>query len=218
MIVGLAILAVPIGAPGLALVLAVLSAPSLLAGATAGSLAPPVAPLLAATGIPGASAALGAAGPAALARAVLGAGAWAWLLAASLAVGAGPELGIGSPADSAWATDASLAADQILSPLITPASLLGAGVFALAAVTLGWVLGARHLPLALLGAMLWAAGVDAALHLVGNGALGGRPVGLVAAGAVAVAIEFGLPRGADASPSQAPGSPSARRALSGRLA
>ena len=113
----------------------------------------------------------------ALARAALGAGAWAWMLAASLALGAGPELGIGSPATSGWATDASAAADQVLSPLFTPASLLGAGVFALAAVALGWALSARHLPLALLGAMLWAAGVDAALNLVGNGALGGHPVG-----------------------------------------
>ncbi len=218
LIVGLAVLAVPVGAPGLALVLAALAVPSLVAGATAGSLAPLLAPLLAAIGIPGASAALGAAGLTALARAALGAGAWAWLLAASLALGAGPELGIGSPAASGWATDASAAADQVLSPLFTPASLLGAGVFALAAVALGWALSARHLPLALLGAMLWAAGVDAALNLVGNGALGGHPVGLVAAGAVAVAIEFGLPRAADAELSQPPGAPGGRRALSGRLA
>ena len=106
LIVGLAVLAVPVGAPGLALVLAALAVPSLVAGATAGSLAPLLAPLLAAIGIPGASAALGAAGLTALARAALGAGAWAWLLAASLALGAGPELGIGSPATSGWATDA----------------------------------------------------------------------------------------------------------------
>ena len=218
LIVGLAALAAPVGASGLALVLAALAVPSLVAGATAGSLAPLLAPLLAAIGIPAASAALGAAGLTALARAALGAGAWAWLLAASLALGAGPELGIGSPATSGWATDASAAADQVLSPLFTPASLLGAGVFALAAVALGWALSARHLPLALLGAMLWAAGVDAALNLVGNGALGGHPVGLVAAGAVAVAIEFGLPRAADAELSQPPGAPSGRRALSGRLA
>ena len=40
LIVGLAVLAVPVGAPGLALVLAALAVPSLVAGATAGSLAP----------------------------------------------------------------------------------------------------------------------------------------------------------------------------------
>ena len=137
-----------------------------------------LAPLLAAIGIPGASAAPGAAGLTARARVALGAGAWAWLLAASVALGAGPELGIGSPAAAGWATDASAAADQVLSPLLAPASLLGAGVFALAAVALGWALSARHLPLALLGAMLWAAGVDAALKLVGNGALGGHPIGV----------------------------------------
>ena len=43
--------------------------------------------------------------------------------------------------------------------------------------------------------MLWAAGVDGALSLVGNGALGGHPLGVVVAAALAVGIEFALVRG-----------------------
>jgi hypothetical protein len=42
--------------------------------------------------------------------------------------------------------------------------------------------------------MLWAAAVDAALSLVGNGSLSARPLGIVVAAALAVAIEFGLLR------------------------
>jgi hypothetical protein len=206
---GLVLLAGPLGAAGLALVLAALCLPSLLVGAPAAGLAPAAAPLLGAAGIGSASAALGAAGPTPIARAVLGAGAWAWLLAGSIALGLGPELGIAPPAPDGWASDPGLAADAILAPLLEPASLLGAGVLALAAVALGWVLGARHASIALLGAMVWAAAVDAGLSTVGNGALGGRPLGVVGAAAVAVGVEFLVartreplwhaPRGADGS-------------------
>ena len=43
--------------------------------------------------------------------------------------------------------------------------------------------------------MIWAAGVDAALSLVGDGELGGHPVGVVIAAGLAVAGEFALLRG-----------------------
>jgi len=194
LIVGLAVLAVPIGASGLALVLAALSLPSVVAGAALGSLAPLASPLLAAVGLAGSASALGAAGPTAIARAILGAGTWAWLLAGWIALGAGPDLGIADPAASGWATDPGAAADQILAPLLSLESLAGAAIFAAAGVALGWALRARHLPVALLGAMLWAAATDTALGLVGNGALGGRPLAVVGAAAVAVAIEFGIAR------------------------
>jgi eukaryotic-like serine/threonine-protein kinase len=191
----LVLLAGPFGAAGAALVLAALCLPALVAGAPAAALLPVAAAPLAAAGVGSASAALGAAGPSTVARALLGAGAWFWLLAGSIALGLGPGLGIASAAPDGWATDPALAADTILGPLLALESLLGATVFALAAATLGWVLRARHASIALLGAMLWAAAVDAALSLVGNGALGGRPVGVVAAAALAVGIEFGLVRG-----------------------
>jgi serine/threonine-protein kinase len=187
---GLIALAGPLGRPGLALVLALLSVPTLVLGATAASLAPLAAAPLGAFGLGAPAAALGAAGSAFIGRAILGAGAWCWLLAASIGLGAGPDLGIAPQAASGWASDVSTAAADVLAPLATLDSLLGAAIFAGSAVVLGWVLEARHASLALLGAMLWAAGAVAALGVVGNGALGHAPLSLVAAGAVAVAIEF----------------------------
>jgi hypothetical protein len=198
---GLIALAGPLGRPGLALVIALLSLPTLALGATTASLAPLAAAPLAALGLGGAGAALGAAGPSVTGRAILGAGAWFWLLAASIGHGAGPDLGIASQATAGWASDASTAAADVLAPLVALDSLLAALIFAAAAVVLGWVLEARHISLALLGAMLWAAAAVAALGVVGNGALGHAPLGVVAAGAAAVAIEFaararaGLPGG-----------------------
>ena len=210
---GLALIALagPLGLPGLALVLAVLCLPSVLVGATAGSLAPLAAAPLGALGMGSAGAALGAAGPTALGRALLGAGAWCWLAAGSVALGLGPDLGLGAQAPDGWTASAAAAADSVLTPLGSLDSLVGAAVFALAAPVLGWVLSARHAALALLGAMLWAAGTVAALGVVADGALGDAPLGVVAAAAAAVAIEFAL-----RARSGSPGSPwrgSARPAL-----
>lgn len=189
-------LAGPFGAAGLALVLAALSLPALLAGAPLGGLAPLAAAPLGAIGLGSACAGLGAAGDSRSSRAILGAGAWAWLLVGSLALGAGPDLGIAADAPDGWITDAGLAVERLLAPLVGVESLLGAGIFAAAAVLLGWLLSARHAAIALLAAMLWAAGVDAALAAVGDRGLGEHPVGVVAVAALAVAIEFGLLRGA----------------------
>jgi len=91
----------------------------------------------------------------------------------------------------------------VAGALISPESLLGAGVFAAASASLGWILRARHMPVALVGAMIWAAGTDAALALVGDGSLGDRPSGVVIAALAAVAIEFGLLR-ADTRPAAPP--------------
>ncbi len=123
---------------------------------------------------------------------MLGAGAWLWLAAGSLALGWGPDLGLGAQAPDGWSSDPSLAADTVLAPLAGVDSLLGALVFAVAAVALGWVLGARHAALALLGAMLWAAGVVAALGAVGQHALAEAPLVVVSVAATAVAIEFAV--------------------------
>jgi hypothetical protein len=91
-------------------------------------------------------------------------------------------------------------------------------VFAAASVVLGWVLSARHASLALLGAMIWAAGVDAALSLVGDGALSANPAGVVIAATVAVAVEFALLRGLPRAPAPTAGAQVAQQPLSGRLA
>ena len=63
--------------------------------------------------------------------------------------------------------------------------------------------------------MIWAAAIDASLSLVGDGALGAQPVGVLLAAAAAVAIEFGVLRGAP----EPPAAPAAeRRRPFGRLA
>jgi hypothetical protein len=178
-------------------VIAALSLPSLFVGPPAAAIAPLAAPLLGAGGLGSATSALGAGADSVAGRAVLGATAWAWLLAGSIALGAGPELGIGSPAPQGWATDPGLAAETVLAPLVGLESLLGATSFALAAVALGWVLSMGHASIALLAAMLWAAAVDATLSLIGSGALAGRPLGIVLVAALAVGLEFGLLRSGD---------------------
>jgi len=198
----LILLAGPLGAGGAALVGSLLALPLLAIGAPAVALGAPLGAVFAAIGAGSAASALGAAGDTPPARAVLGACTWAWLLCAGLVTGFGPELGIGSPAPAGWAADVGLAADSIVTAMISVESLVGAAVFAASAVLLGWVLSARHASIALLGAMLWAAGLDAALGLVGNGALSGSPALLVLGGAAAVAIEFRSPR---VEPGAAPG-------------
>jgi serine/threonine-protein kinase len=190
----LALLAGPLGAPGLALVVFVLSLPLLALGLPALGALAPGAPLLATIGLGPATPALGAFAANPLARAVIGASAWTWTFAVAIGTGAWTTAGIADRAPSDWASDPSTAVDSVLGALVAPEALLGALTFALAAVALGWVLTARHAPIALLGAMLWAAAVDAALGALGDGGLGGQSAVLVAAAAGAVALEFGLLR------------------------
>ena len=120
-----------------------------------------------------------------------------------------------------WVDDTGLAARSILEPIASPESLLGLGVFTVASVALGRLLELRHVAIALLAAMLWAAGVHAALSLVGNGTLAENPVGVVAAALVAVGVEFGLRRTHDEEPGLARADTErdlGRHRLSGRLA
>jgi hypothetical protein len=221
-VVALALVAGPLAAPGLALILAVLALPSLLIGATTASLAVCAAPLLGAIGLGPAAAGLGAVGPRPASRALLGVGAWVWLFAGALALGTGADLGIAAGAPHGWIYDASLAAETILRPLAGVDSLLGASIFAVAAVALGRLLEMRHASLSLLAAMLWAAGLNAALSVVGDGSLAGRPIVVVATAGVAVALEFGLRRSRieDAEPvaPQARPTHDPRARLAGRLA
>jgi len=190
----LVLLAGPLGASGLALVLAALCLPLLALGATVETLAAPGAALLATLGLGPAAPALGAFASTPLARAALGATTWAWSFSAAVATGAWTTAGIAERAPAGWAGDATTATDSVLAALVAPESLLGAAVFALAAVTLGWVLSARHAPIALLGAMLWAAALETALGVLGDGGLGGDQGVVVLAALLAVAVEYGLRR------------------------
>jgi serine/threonine-protein kinase len=183
-----------LGGTGLALVGVAILLPLLVIGAPGASLAAPAGALLWPLGLASATPALGASASGAWPRAILGAAIWLWGACAWIALGAGPDPGVAERAAPGWASDASLAAREVLVPLASAESLAAAAVFALAGASLGAVLRAAHVTIALLGAMIWAAAVQAALGLVAGGTLGGAP-GLVLLGAAgAVVVEFGLAR------------------------
>ena len=121
---------------------------------------------------------------------------WLWLAGIGLAFGTGPDLGLGDPAPAGWASDAGLAADvdSVLAPLVSPTSLLGAALFAAAAVALGWVLAARHPRSPCSERCSGPPALNAALAARAATVRSRSPAILVLAGAAAVAIEFRVPR------------------------
>lgn len=176
------------GRPGLALVLGVLSAPAILvASRLAWAAIPALAPLLGSLSAAPVYPAIAGSRGTLVERATLGALGWCWLLVAAGAAGIGSRLGLVGAAPPGWTRSTASAASAVLGPLLDPQALLGAAVFGAAAALLGIVLRARHLALALLGALLWAAGLEAGLRVVTDGRLAGRPA-LLAAAAVAAAI------------------------------
>lgn len=190
---GLAVAAVaaPAGRPGLALALGALSLPAILvASRLPWALIPLLAPLLAGLSAGSVYPAVAGSRGTPLERAVLGALGWCWLVAGAATLGLGPRLGLVDKPPHGWESSTSEAARALLTPLFAPEALLGAAVFAVAALLLGVVLRAGHIAVALLGALLWAAGLEGALRVVGGGGLAGRPVLIAAAGLAAVIVEF----------------------------
>ncbi len=188
--VALATVAGPLGMPGAALVAALLVLPALALVAN------PLLAVLPLAAIPlGAIGAL-AAVPAVIAllasrtreRAILGGVAFSAYLAGAIALAAGPRLRIAGPAPDGWEESAGTALGDVALPLVEPTALLGVVVLAAATVVLGLMLRA-HPALALIGAMIWSAGLAAGLEVVGNGAQGGNASVVVAAAGLAVAIE-----------------------------
>jgi hypothetical protein len=189
--VAVTLVAAPIGRPGLALVLGVLTAPAILvASRLASASLPLLAPLLGALSVAPVYPAVAGLRGTALERGVLAALGWYWLLVGAATLGLGSRMGLLHKAPHGWSRSTSDAASALLSPLLTPEALLGALVFALAAVALGAVLRAGQVALALLGALLWAAGLEGALRLVADGGLSARPLLIAAAALVAVIVEF----------------------------
>ena len=101
---------------------------------------------------------------------------WCWLLVGAATLGLGSRLGLIHKAPHGWSRSTSEAASALLSPLWPRRRCSGRVVFALAAVALGTVLRAGHVAVALLGVLLWSAGLEAALGLVADGGLSGRPL------------------------------------------
>jgi tRNA A-37 threonylcarbamoyl transferase component Bud32 len=186
------LVAAVLGRPGLALMLGALTAPAILVVSRLGWAPLPVlAPLLGAlSAAPVYPAAAGSRGTA-LERGVLGALGWCWLLVGAATLGLGSRFGLIQTAPHGWSHSTSDAASALMSPLLTPEALLGGIVFALAAVVLGVILRAGHVALALLGVLLWSAGLEAGLQLVADGGgLTDRPLLIAAAALVAVIVEF----------------------------
>jgi hypothetical protein len=186
----LAALAGPGGRPGLTLVLAAILVPALAISRN---------PLLAV--VPFAAIPLGAIGalaalPAVIAvacerwreRAVLGGLGFATYLMAAAGLGVGPRAGIAPAAAEGWESSAGSAAHDLLLPLVDPQALLGIAALAAGSVVLAGALRA-HLAVAMVVAMVWAAGMTAALAAVGNGVLGEGSFAAVLAAAAAVAYE-----------------------------
>jgi eukaryotic-like serine/threonine-protein kinase len=212
--VAVMLLAVAADRPGLALVLGALSAPAILVASWlpwAGI--PALGPLLGAASVGASYPALAGSRGTLRERAVLGALGWCWMLCGAAAFGLGATAGLIDDPPSDWMRSTGDAASGLLVPLLSPEALLGAGIFAVAAVVLGVILRAGHVALALLGALVWAAGLDGALRLVGDGDLAGVPVVAVAAATIAVIMEFRR-RGARPALRRAP-VPKAHPAMSG---
>ena len=186
-----ALIAVAANRPGLALVLGILSAPAILVASwLPWAAVPMLAPLLGAVSAAGAYPALAGARGGLRERVVLGALGWCWMLCGAAAFGLGSTAGLIDDPPHDWMRSTGDAASALLAPLIEPQALFGAAIFAAAAALLGVILRAGHIAVALLGALLWAAGLDAALRLVGDGGTAGVPVVAVAAAAIAVIVEF----------------------------
>jgi hypothetical protein len=202
----LVLLAAPLSLPGAALVLAALAVPAFVLLPGSLPVLPVAAGALGAGGIGEAYTALAATPVRAWQRAVAGALGWYSALSVALAFGAGPRLGISPRAPGGWESSVADAAGSVLAPWAEPAALLGALAFATGAVALGWALDRRHLSLAALGALVWAAAMTAALGVVGSGALGQRPLVLALAAAAMLGFEHVRRSGARTAPGHgAPG-------------
>ena len=193
----IALLSVLDGRPGLALVCGALTAPAILVcSRLPWAAAPALAAALAAVGMAPLFAAVAGSRGGALERAVIAALGWCWLLIAAATLRIGSPLGLLRPPPDGWTRSTDDAARALFQPLLSHEALLGAAVFALAAVVLGMVLRAGHVALALLGALVWSAGLDAALRVVADGRLAGRPALIAVAALAAVLVRFrrSLPR------------------------
>ena len=184
---GLWALAGPAGKPGLALVVGVLAVPGfLLASSLEQAFVPLLAPLLGAVSLGLAYPALAGRRGGGRERALLGALGWFWLASASLALSVGASLDLCPGPRPGWTESVSAAVHGVLAPLLDPASLAAALAFALAAWAMGPILRAGHVVLAFIWAVLWSAGLTAAIRAAGDPATAASP--LVALVAVAALI------------------------------
>ncbi|MDA0162001.1 serine/threonine protein kinase [Solirubrobacter ginsenosidimutans] len=189
--------------PGAAVLVGAAALPVPLALRTRGTAwsVPALAPLLGLATVAGAYPALAGRASGPLARVALGAlGAWWALLAAPLLGEA--ILGEAAPSDHAVLgdpqalapalRDGNAALDLVVSPLLTSGALLYAGLWALAALVLPWLVRGRWLAADVVAASMWAAALGATTaaiaQFIGAPEPRGMVVGAVLAGVLAVAV------------------------------
>jgi hypothetical protein len=172
----------------LLVLLAVALPPLLIRGAALAWSAPALAPLLGIAGLAGAFPALAGTARSAWTRgAVAACGAW-WLLLAEPLLGHNLLLGLGGlPDRPQFDGAASVAASDVVSPIVTSGAPVLMLLWAGAAVVMPWLVRGRSLPADVVGATVWSAGLAAATASLGVAVTGATPHGLVA-GALAAGI------------------------------
>jgi hypothetical protein len=182
-------LAGPAARPGAALLVSVLAMPpALLLRSGAAPALPPASPLLGIAGAAPIYPALAGLATRAGDRLVLGACGYAWLALAESILDRNLLFGPTRVAPAGWQQSAGETARDLLLPLATdPNFLFGAALWSLAALALGLLVRGRSLALDLIGAMLWAAALVAALRLHA-GAAGPPPAILALAVLVVLAM------------------------------
>jgi eukaryotic-like serine/threonine-protein kinase len=150
-----------VGRPGVALVLLAGAAPLVLLPRRCGVawLTAALAPLLGLVGLAGAFPALAGQRARVSERAALAALGYWWLVLAAPLLGRNLWLGVspGAPARAVWEGSLSSAAAHVLGPALSLGVLAGAGVWAIAAALLPWVVRGRSATLDVVAAAAWSA-------------------------------------------------------------
>jgi eukaryotic-like serine/threonine-protein kinase len=187
--------------PGAAALVAVLTAPLLLAAVPSEAIAlPGLAPILGLAGLGPVYPALAGLTRGAAGRALLGAVGYLWIAAWEALAHRTLLLGPVADPPANWTQSVGTALSEVVVPLIDGSVLAGAGVFALAAAVLPLLIRGRTPVLDALGALIWAAGLISALRLVAGDS---HPPGLLFGALLAAGVAAVLTRrlgGADRSP------------------
>jgi eukaryotic-like serine/threonine-protein kinase len=130
-----------------------------------------LAPVLGLAGLAGAFPALAGQGARARSRAAFGSLGYWWLMLAEPLFTRHLWLGLppGAPSRAAWEGSVSATATHVLAPVLSVAVLLGAALWAGAAVVLPWIVRGRRMALDVVGATVWAAALASATPVLDSG-------------------------------------------------
>jgi eukaryotic-like serine/threonine-protein kinase len=122
--------------------------------------------------------------------AALGLLGWCWLAIGEAVMGEALLFASLDPAPAGWEQSASVACEQVLLPLLAPASLAAAAVWTFAAGLLGLLLASGNIAIRAVGALAWGAGLIAIHRLLVEGASDPATAGLVTALAATLLAAF----------------------------